>query len=49
LEAVTPVKQERIKKTALYFLSEEEVAYQNIRFDVIAVEGEGVIHVENAF
>ncbi|MEO2082456.1 MAG: YraN family protein [Desulfurobacteriaceae bacterium] len=49
LEAVTPVKQERIKKTALYFLSEEGVAYQNIRFDVIAVEGEEVNHVENAF
>ena len=50
LEAVTPNKVEKVKKTALKFLSETKLNYSSIRFDVISVVNERVEeHLENAF
>lgn len=50
LESITPLKIERIKKTALQFLSEITVNYSSVRFDAISVvDGRVEEHVENAF
>ncbi len=50
LESITPSKVEKIKKTALQFLSETTIGYSSIRFDAISVvDGRVEEHVENAF
>lgn len=50
LETITPSKAEKVKKTALKFLSENKIVYSSIRFDVISVIDEKVEeHIENAF
>ncbi|MCS7214806.1 MAG: YraN family protein [Thermodesulfovibrio sp.] len=41
-------KQERIKKSALYYVSRLEKEYP-VRFDVIAINGKEIEHIENAF
>lgn len=50
LEAVTPAKRRRIVQSARYYIYKkyyrEDVP---CRFDVIAFEGENVVHVPNAF
>jgi Holliday junction resolvase-like predicted endonuclease len=46
-------KQKKIRKTALKFLSETEIPYDSVRFDVVGiVEKDGkfeIEHVEDAF
>ena len=53
LESVNYRKQERIRKTALQFLSKTKIFYDSVRFDVIGiVERNGkfeIEHVEDAF
>ncbi len=53
LESVNYRKQEKIRKTALKFLSETKIPYDSIRFDVVGiVERNGKLeieHVEDAF
>jgi len=50
-EAVTPLKQKRLRQSAGYYLYKKH--YQNMeipcRFDVIAFDGEEVLHIQNAF
>lgn len=50
LEAVTPAKRRRIVQSARYYIYKkyyrEDVP---CRFDVIAFEGEDVLHIQNAF
>jgi len=48
--SVTPSKQRRIIQTALYYLNDHP-EYQNrlIRFDVIAISGEFIQHLPDAF
>ena len=51
-EAVTPSKQRKIIKTALYYLSANNVTSLQPRFDVIEItvkERVKVVHIENAF
>ena len=51
-EAVTPAKQRRIIHTALYYISENNLADTDFRFDVMEVFGRewlDVNHIENAF
>ena len=51
-EAVTPSKQRKIIKTALYYLSANNVTFLQPRFDVIEItvkERVKVVHIENAF
>lgn len=51
LEAVTYSKQKRICKAALFYLNKFKISPFNskIRFDVIGILGEEIIHIKNAF
>lgn len=46
--AVNQKKQKRLKKLALYYLSRLGKEYP-IRFDIIAIKGKEIEHIENAF
>lgn len=48
-EAVTPSKQKRICKGALYYMMRKGLMNRQARFDVIEIQGERVTHIENAF
>ena len=48
-EAVTPAKQKRICKGALYYLMRNGLMNRQARFDVIEIQDERVTHIENAF
>ena len=49
-EAVDVRKQKRILKTAQYYLLEHNISYETpCRFDVIALDDEGIRIIENGF
>lgn len=48
-EAVTPRKQQRISKSAFYYLSTHSFQERDCRFDVIGISGTQILHIENAF
>lgn len=48
-EAVTPAKQKRICKGAMYYLMQNGLMNRQARFDVIEIQGGRVTHIENAF
>jgi len=41
LEAVSPMKQRRIKNTALFYLSQTKCCYSVVRFDVLGITKTG--------
>ncbi|MCL2566229.1 MAG: YraN family protein [Defluviitaleaceae bacterium] len=50
--AVNTKKQEKIKKTALKYISDNNITNKDFRFDIIEIVGIGelkVNHIENAF
>ena len=49
LLAVTPSKQHRIANTAKLYLKKYNLSRRNIRFDVIEISREGILHIPNAF
>lgn len=49
LMAVTPAKQRRMLHAAQYFLLEREWFDLPIRFDVVEITADGVLHIPNAF
>ena len=50
LEAVDTRKQNQIRKVAMYYLMKHQLTeWTPCRFDVIAFEGEEMLHLENAF
>lgn len=51
LEAVDALKQKRICRAALHYMSRNKISADNtpIRFDVIGILGQEITHVENAF
>ena len=50
LEAVDFRKQSQIRKVAMYYLMKNKLSeWTSCQFDVIAFEGEKMIHLENAF
>lgn len=49
LLAVTPDKQRRMTRAALAFLAEREWMERPVRFDVVEITAEGVLHVPDAF
>lgn len=50
LEAVTVTKQRNICKAALYYCnSHQRILKGRIRFDVIGITGDEIVHIENAF
>ncbi len=49
-EAVTPVKQRKIIRTAQFFLCRFGIGDSvPCRFDIVAVDGDGIRHIKNAF
>ena len=48
IEAVTPINQRQIKRTAEIYILENKY-YCNMRFDVIEILGKKVEHIKNAF
>lgn len=48
-EAVTPAKQRKIIKTALWYLKENRLQDVKIRFDVIAIQGDQTRYIRAAF
>lgn len=49
LAAVTPNKQRRLANAALAFLVQREWTDRPVRFDVVEISEQGVLHVPNAF
>ena len=48
-ESVTLSKQKRISTAACHYLSNNEFQDMPIRFDVVAIDGDELIHIKNAF
>lgn len=48
-EAVTPAKQKRICKGAVYYLMRNGLMNRQARFDVIEIQGERATHIVDAF
>lgn len=48
-EAVTPAKQQKISRTALYYLYQNQLTDCMCRFDVIGIMGEEIRHYRDAF
>lgn len=48
-EAVNSKKQEKIRNTALAYISENNISDIAMRFDVIEILGGQIEHIENAF
>lgn len=49
LTAVTPAKQRRMTHAAISFLLEREWMERQVRFDVVEVTRDGILHIPNAF
>ena len=49
VESITPAKQRRLISTALAFLKANSLAYEDIRFDVVIIEGENLEWISGAF
>ena len=49
LEAITPAKQKKIVGAALSYMKKHRLQNQNMRFDVVAIEGADVEWIAGAF
>lgn len=49
LMAVTPLKQRRMIHAALAFLVEREWMARPVRFDVVEITAQGILHIPGAF
>lgn len=49
LMAVTPAKQRRMTHAAMSFLLEREWMERLVRFDVVEITRDGILHIPNAF
>ncbi len=49
LRAVTPAKRKRIAKCAMLYLMRHGALNRSVRFDVVEINREGVMHVPDAF
>ena len=49
LQAVTPAKQKKIAKSAMLYLMRHGWLNRGIRFDVVEINRDGILHVPNAF
>lgn len=51
LEAVDITKQRKISHAALFYMNQHKISVDNtrIRFDVIGILGDEIVHVRNAF
>lgn len=48
-EAVTAYKAGRYVTAAKAYLAQKRISGTNVRFDIIAIDDEGIRHIENAF
>jgi conserved hypothetical protein TIGR00252 len=48
-ESITKKKIDKIVKTALQFIEENNLQEKDFRFDVVAFKGNQIFHLENAF
>ncbi len=48
LESITKAKQQKIIKTAYYYITKNKIK-GNMRFDAIGILNEEITHIENAF
>lgn len=48
-EAVTLKKQHKIRQVATLYLMKKHKLDSSVRFDVIEINGENIVHIENAF
>ena len=48
-EAVSKTKQQKIKKTALLYISKNNIINKDFSFDVVEIIDNNIIHIENAF
>lgn len=48
-EAVTKLKTRRMTKAAVTYISQHRIVDRMVRFDVIAIDVDGIHHVPNAF
>lgn len=48
-EAISKSKQEKIKKTALIYISENNILNSDFSFDIIEILNNEITHIENAF
>lgn len=48
-EAITPAKQRRMIHAAMHFLLDREWMERLVRFDVVEITRDGILHVPNAF
>ena len=48
-EAVTPAKQRRICKGAMYYMMKNGLMNRQARFDVVEIHGARIAHIKNAF
>lgn len=49
LIAVTPQKQNRMISAAMCYIVENSLMHSKMRFDVVEITNEGIVHIENAF
>ena len=47
--AVTKAKQKRVINAALSYIKTKKVPYEALMFDIIAVSGDKIEHIQNAF
>ncbi|MBR2942415.1 MAG: YraN family protein [Clostridia bacterium] len=48
-EAVTPAKQRRICKGAMYYMMRRGLLNRQARFDVVEIHGTRIVHIKDAF
>lgn len=48
-ESVTKKKQDRVGRAAMMYVKSKYLTGRNFRFDVVAVQGTVLTHIENAF
>ena len=48
-EAVTPYKQNKIRKVALMYITKNHLTNSRLRFDCVEILDEKITHIENAF
>ncbi len=48
-DSVTKKKQDRVGRAAMMYVKSKFLAGRNLRFDVVAIQGTTLNHIENAF
>ncbi len=48
-EAITPYKQNKIRKVALQYLVAKKLTNKQVRFDCVEILGDTITHIENCF